>query len=175
MKMKPIMIVCACVALVTGCATARTPYDQAVRSIVLSVVTCTNPEILLVGDAVADVDHEAYFRETGRVAYSFERVELGPGIAGYRAELIPCGQGWGGYRHARLFELRDKQLVLMFELAGPYLFIQYSEPVNGSYRLAHWVGDDPLTATHQTYTLRNGRYMKDPITEAQPESGPVRK
>ena len=72
----------ACVAIVAGCATVRTPYEQAVRSTVLSVVGCTNPEILLVCDAVVDVDHEGYFRERGTVAYRFTRVELGPGIAG---------------------------------------------------------------------------------------------
>ncbi|MFW5893788.1 MAG: hypothetical protein ACOCUY_01475, partial [Verrucomicrobiota bacterium] len=165
--MKLILVPFVCAILTAGCATTLTPYETAVRSAVLSVADCRNPEILLVGDAIADVDHEAYFRELGRIAYSFERVKLGPEAVGYRADLIPCGQGWSGYRHARLFELCDAQLFLVFELEGPYLFIQDGEAVNGRYRLAHWVGDDPLTAKHQYYTFNNGHYVKNPTTEAQ--------
>ncbi len=165
--MKHVLIALACAAISTGCATVRTPYETAVRSTVLSVADCKNPEILLMGDAVANVDHEAYFREVGNVAYSFERIKLGPDVVGYRADLIPCGQGWSGYRHGRLFELRDAQLVLIHEQEGPFLFIKDDETVNGRYRLAHWGGDDPRTAKYQYYAFSNGQYMKDELTEAQ--------
>ena len=171
--MRHVFIAMVCAVITSGCTTTHDRYQQAARSSVLSVVECANPDVLLAGDYVADVDHEGYFRELDKCAYSFERVRLGSEVVGYRSDLIPCGQGWGGYRHGRLFELRDAQLVLVFELAGPYLFVQDSEPVNGRYRLAHWVGDDPLTAKHQYYTFKNGQYVKDPTTEAQQTDGAV--
>jgi hypothetical protein len=172
-KMKLILMLFACAATLTGCATARTPYETALRSAVLSVADCSNPGILLAGDAVADVDHEAYFREVGKVAYSFEQVTLGPEVVGYRADLVPCGQGWSGYRHARLFELRDTQLVLVFELSGSYLSIFPGLCSQGRYALAHSVGDDPLTATTRTYIYQDGEYIKTTTTEAQQEPAPL--
>jgi hypothetical protein len=163
--MRHVFIALVCAAITAGCSTTPSPYQQAARSTVLAVVDCVNPDVLLAGEHVAEVDHEEYFRESGKVAYSFERVQLGPGVVGYRSDQIPCGQGWSGYRHGRLFELRDAQLVLVFELAGPYLFLQDSAPVNGRYRLAHWVGDDPLTARHQYYAFKDGQYVKEPTVD----------
>lgn len=150
------VLVCICFLQVRA---APVVYEKAVRDTIQSVIPCSNPEILLAGPHVAEVDHEAYFRETGRVAWSFREIALGPGIAGYRADLVPCGQGWSGVRHARLFELRDGRLVQVFELAGPYLWVGESATVNGRYLLSHWIGCIPHAAVKQYYVYHDGRYV----------------
>ena len=48
----------------------------------------------------------------------------------------------------------------------------YGVAINGRYRLAHWVGDDPLTANYQYYTFKDGHYVKKPApAPRQPPEG----
>ena len=148
------------ILLLSACSTWESRYTRSARESVLSVVSCVNPEVLLSGAAGSEVDHEAFYEKFGKVAYSFEKVDLGPEVVGYRADLIPCGQGWGGYHHARLLVVQESRLVSVFDLAGPYLFVETTNIVNGRYGLWHWVGDNPVTAVRQYYTFADGEYVK---------------
>jgi len=143
-------------------------YVQKVRQLVLSVVTCSNPEIL-VGLEGNDFDEAIFYKETNRIPYSFQKIELGPGCVGFRVDFLAGGNGWTGYRHAWLLELHDGRLEIVFELKGPYLNI--SDVVkNGRYLLWHWEGADPLHPSHarqRSYEWRKGKYQKGPVVHFQ--------
>src|SRR5574340_641474 len=111
------------VLLFTALATtAPEGFRQAVRNTVLSVVDCNNPEIII-PENTEDVNPVEYFRESGKIPYSIEKIKIGKHVNAYRVELIPHGHGSTGYSYTKLFVLENKRLKPIFELVGPYLFI----------------------------------------------------
>src|SRR4051794_5753359 len=79
-------------------------YREKIDSLVTSVVQCENPEIVVqVIDSLKEFDAFDYFNDTKKAPVDFKRVKLGPKTTGYRAEVIPEGQGATGWKHAWLF------------------------------------------------------------------------
>jgi hypothetical protein len=159
-----LLLLAGLIFCVAGCARAHAEYEQAVREAVLSVVKCENPEILVPPEDDEEVDLLEYFSAFRKLPYSFAEVDLGEDIVGYRSDLECAGRAGN---HTRLFELKDGRLEQVFELKGPYLFIDEEdvERVSGRYRLSHFVGFEPGYEEEQYYEYRDGKYVKLHLTE----------
>ena len=158
MKVRVILVGIS-VLCVTGCVQVHAEYEQAVHEAVQSVVKCENPEILIPPEDNEEVDSLEYFSEHGKLPYSFAEVDLGEDIVGYRSDLECAGRAGD---HTRLFELKNGRLEQVFELKGPWLFVDEEdiERVSGRYRLWYYTDIGPQYEEQQYYEYRDGKYVK---------------